>query len=65
MALNSFFHSNGIKLSILIIVIGHTTFCIVVVYTLDGRERYRPHHRRQLAQAPCSSLALAFCIAPS
>jgi putative spermidine/putrescine transport system permease protein len=32
MALNSFFHFNGITLSIWTIVIGHTTFCIVVVY---------------------------------
>lgn len=32
MALNSFFHFNGITLSIATIVVGHTTFCIVVVY---------------------------------
>jgi putative spermidine/putrescine transport system permease protein len=32
MALNSFFHFNGITLSTLTIVTGHTTFCIVVVY---------------------------------
>jgi putative spermidine/putrescine transport system permease protein len=32
MALNSFFHFNGITLSIWTIVVGHTTFCIVVVY---------------------------------
>jgi putative spermidine/putrescine transport system permease protein len=32
MALNSFFNFNGITLSILTIVVGHTTFCIVVVY---------------------------------
>jgi putative spermidine/putrescine transport system permease protein len=32
MALNSFFHFNGVTLSIWTIVIGHTTFCIVVVY---------------------------------
>ena len=32
MALNSFFHFNGITLSIGTIVVGHTTFCIVVVY---------------------------------
>src|ERR1700736_854093 len=32
MALNSFFNFNGVKLSILTIVVGHTTFCIVVVY---------------------------------
>jgi putative spermidine/putrescine transport system permease protein len=32
MALNSFFHFNGVALSIWTIVIGHTTFCIVVVY---------------------------------
>ena len=32
MALNSFFSFNGITLSIWTIVIGHTTFCIVVVY---------------------------------
>jgi putative spermidine/putrescine transport system permease protein len=31
-ALASFFHFNDIKLSILTIVVGHTTFCIVVVY---------------------------------
>ena len=31
-ALASFFQFNGIKLSILTIVVGHTTFCIVVVY---------------------------------
>ncbi|HEX9561350.1 MAG TPA: ABC transporter permease [Candidatus Dormibacteraeota bacterium] len=31
-ALNSFFSFNGISLSIWTIVIGHTTFCIVVVY---------------------------------
>jgi putative spermidine/putrescine transport system permease protein len=31
-ALNSFFSFNGITLSIWTIVIGHTTFCIVVVY---------------------------------
>jgi len=32
MALNSFFHFNGITLSTLTIITGHTTFCIVVVY---------------------------------
>jgi putative spermidine/putrescine transport system permease protein len=32
MALNSFFRFDGIPLSTLTIVIGHTTFCIVVVY---------------------------------
>jgi putative spermidine/putrescine transport system permease protein len=32
MALNSFFHFNGINLSLLTIVIGHATFCIVIVY---------------------------------
>src|ERR1700730_11283502 len=32
MALNAFFNFNGIPLSIWTIVIGHTTFCIVVVY---------------------------------
>src|ERR1700716_2418629 len=32
MALNSFFHFTGITLSILTIITGHTTFCIVVVY---------------------------------
>jgi putative spermidine/putrescine transport system permease protein len=32
MALNSFFHFNGITLSIWTVVVGHTTFCIVVVY---------------------------------
>jgi putative spermidine/putrescine transport system permease protein len=32
MALNSFFHFNGINLSIWTVVIGHATFCIVVVY---------------------------------
>jgi putative spermidine/putrescine transport system permease protein len=32
LALNSFFHFNGITLSIWTIVVGHTTFCIVVVY---------------------------------
>src|ERR1700730_2147646 len=32
MALNAFFIFNGIPLSIWTIVIGHTTFCIVVVY---------------------------------
>jgi putative spermidine/putrescine transport system permease protein len=31
-ALNAFFSFNGISLSILTIVVGHTTFCIVVVY---------------------------------
>ena len=31
-ALNSFFNFNGISLSLWTIVIGHTTFCIVVVY---------------------------------
>jgi putative spermidine/putrescine transport system permease protein len=31
-ALNSFFHFTGITFSILTIVVGHTTFCIVVVY---------------------------------
>ncbi len=31
-ALNSFFSFNGISLSIWTIVVGHTTFCIVVVY---------------------------------
>jgi putative spermidine/putrescine transport system permease protein len=31
-SLNSFFYFNGIPLSIWTIVIGHTTFCIVVVY---------------------------------
>lgn len=32
MSLNAFFNFNGIPLSIWTIVIGHTTFCIVVVY---------------------------------
>src|SRR2546430_2153847 len=32
MALNAFYSFNGINLSLLTIVIGHTTFCIVVVY---------------------------------
>jgi len=32
LALNSFFHFTGITLSIWTIVVGHTTFCIVVVY---------------------------------
>ena len=32
MALNSFFNFNGVTLSIWTIVVGHTTFCIVVVY---------------------------------
>jgi putative spermidine/putrescine transport system permease protein len=32
MALRSFFNFNGITLSILTVVIGHATFCIVVVY---------------------------------
>jgi putative spermidine/putrescine transport system permease protein len=32
LALNSFFHFNGITLSLATIVVGHTTFCIVVVY---------------------------------
>ena len=32
MALNSFFHFNGVTLSIWTVVIGHATFCIVVVY---------------------------------
>src|SRR6266480_659920 len=32
LALNSFFSFNGISLSLWTIVIGHTTFCIVVVY---------------------------------
>ncbi len=32
MALNSFFSFNGVTLSIWTIVVGHTTFCIVVVY---------------------------------
>jgi putative spermidine/putrescine transport system permease protein len=32
MALNSFFHFNGVTLSVWTIVVGHTTFCIVVVY---------------------------------
>jgi putative spermidine/putrescine transport system permease protein len=31
-ALNSYFHFNGVTLSIWTIVVGHTTFCIVVVY---------------------------------
>jgi putative spermidine/putrescine transport system permease protein len=31
-ALNSFFHFTGITFSIFTIVVGHTTFCIVVVY---------------------------------
>ena len=31
-ALNSFFSFNGVSLSIWTIVVGHTTFCIVVVY---------------------------------
>ena len=31
-ALNSFFSFNGIELSIVTIIIGHATFCIVVVY---------------------------------
>ena len=32
LALNSFFSFNGISLSLWTIVVGHTTFCIVVVY---------------------------------
>jgi len=32
MALNSFFNFNGVNFSIVTIVIGHATFCIVVVY---------------------------------
>ncbi len=32
MALNAFFNFNGLSLSIWTIVVGHTTFCIVVVY---------------------------------
>src|SRR5438552_17775678 len=32
-ALNAFFSFNGISLSLLTIVVGHTTFCIVLVYT--------------------------------
>jgi putative spermidine/putrescine transport system permease protein len=32
MALNSFFYFNGINLSVWTIVIGHATFCIVIVY---------------------------------
>ena len=32
MALNSFFNFNGINLSLWTIVIGHATFCIVIVY---------------------------------
>ncbi|HEV2033074.1 MAG TPA: ABC transporter permease [Candidatus Dormibacteraeota bacterium] len=32
MALNSFFNFNGVTLSTWTIVVGHTTFCIVVVY---------------------------------
>jgi putative spermidine/putrescine transport system permease protein len=32
MALNSFFHFTGVNFSLWTIVIGHTTFCIVVVY---------------------------------
>ena len=32
LALNSFFHFTGVSLSIWTIVIGHTTFCIVIVY---------------------------------
>ena len=32
MALNSFFHFTGVTFSLWTIVIGHTTFCIVVVY---------------------------------
>jgi putative spermidine/putrescine transport system permease protein len=32
MALNSFFYFNGINLSMWTIVIGHATFCIVIVY---------------------------------
>ena len=31
-SLNSFFNFNGIRLSLLTIIIGHATFCIVVVY---------------------------------
>jgi putative spermidine/putrescine transport system permease protein len=31
-ALNSFFSFNGIRLSIWTIIVGHTTFCIVIVY---------------------------------
>ena len=32
MALNSFFNFNGINLSVWTIVVGHATFCIVIVY---------------------------------
>ncbi|HYL06965.1 MAG TPA: ABC transporter permease subunit, partial [Candidatus Udaeobacter sp.] len=31
-ALNAFFNFSGVSLSLLTIVVGHTTFCIVVVY---------------------------------
>ena len=32
MALNSFFTFNGVNLSLMTIIVGHATFCIVVVY---------------------------------
>src|SRR5438874_6059747 len=40
MALNSFFTFNGVDFSLLTIVIGHATFCIVVVYN-NALERLR------------------------
>lgn len=43
LALNSFFSFNGITLSLLTIVVGHATFCIVVVYNnLLARLRRTP-----------------------
>ena len=47
MALNSFFTFTGIQLALLTIVIGHATFCIVIVYNnLLARLRRMPVARR-------------------
>jgi putative spermidine/putrescine transport system permease protein len=36
-ALQSFFSFNGVNLSLITIIIGHTTFCIVVIYNNGSR----------------------------
>ena len=46
-SLNSFFHFTGITFSLLTIIVGHTTFCIVVVYNNGLADRSRDGPRRQ------------------
>ena len=54
-ALNSFFSFAGIELSLLTIVIGHATFCIVVVYNNVHRPA-PPGLRVRLTRPPPTSV---------